>query len=111
MKDRLCPGTTPYSQSIRVPRCQRWTLNAYQKSALCALVGIAHFCKFTTICIGCQDVRVSLFSQSFSPNLERSQDKSLRKDCPPNQEVKPSSDDGTWGETSWESSSSPVRNH
>jgi hypothetical protein len=59
MKDRLCPGTTPYSQSIRVPRCQRRTLNAYQKSALCALVGIAHFCNFTTICIGCQDVRAS----------------------------------------------------
>ena len=68
MKDRLCPGTTPYSQSIRVPRCQRWILNAYHKSALCALVGIAHFCKFTTICIGCQDVRVSqsVFSISFT---------------------------------------------
>jgi hypothetical protein len=21
MKDRLCPGTTPYSQSIQFPRC------------------------------------------------------------------------------------------
>jgi len=66
-----------------------------QKSALCVLVGIAHFCKFTTICTGCQDGGVSLFSQSFSPDLERSQDKSLRKDSSPNQEVKPSSADGT----------------
>jgi hypothetical protein len=51
MKDRLYPGTTPYSQSIQTRRSQRWNLNAYQKSVFVrVMVGIAPFCNSTTVC-------------------------------------------------------------
>jgi hypothetical protein len=110
MKDRLCPGTTSYSQSIRVPRCQRWTLNAYQKNALCVLVGIAHFCKFTTICIRCQDGEGYPAFSIFFTRLGTVTGQKFAKIAPRTSE-KPSSANGTWGETPWESRSSPVKDY
>jgi hypothetical protein len=43
MKDRLCPGTTPYSQSIQVPRCQRRTLSATRRAHFAPSSGLRPF--------------------------------------------------------------------
>jgi len=60
--------------------------------------GLRTFASLSQFVLGVKTVRVRLFSQSFSPDLERSQDKGLRKDSSPNQGIKPSSADGTWGD-------------
>jgi hypothetical protein len=57
--------------------------------------GLRTFVSLPQFVPGVKTVKVSLFSQSLLPGLEWSQDKGLRKDSSPNQEVKPSSADGT----------------